>query len=71
MVDGALLLTAIYVSLFLYVKAYPRQAFAEFSRVYWSSIWWRRGELNTYPKPLLYIDIKFIQLDDTITDTIK
>ena len=33
MVDGALLLTAIYVSLFLYVKAYPRQAFAEF--LYW------------------------------------
>ena len=43
----------------------------EFSRVYWSSIWWRRGDLNTQLKALLYKDIKFIQLDDTITDTIK
>ena len=43
----------------------------DFSRVHWSSIWWRRGELNTQLKALLYKDIKFIQLDDTITDTIK
>jgi len=30
-----------------------------------------RGDLNTQLKALLYKDIKFIQLDDTITDTIK
>ena len=38
----------------------------EFSRVYWSDIWWRRGKLNAQLKALLYKDIKFTQLDDTI-----
>jgi|GEM_PF-3081744 len=39
----------------------------EFSRVHWSSIWWRRGgELNTQLKALLYKDIYIYKSADTV-----